>query len=657
MPATASGALIVRLGNGDALGAPIKLNAATAFHLDTTQLAAGGKFRVFGRNLLLPGYTPVVKVDGWAAAIDGAASDENMLVATAPLRLGNKARIAVSVDNGNGTGASLMERPIASASGDGKDPFGLGVGWASAFSGIASRVLLAASDQRLQRPVKCNGSQDDSKGLQEAIDLANATGGGTVWLPEGTCRLSATVQLKSNVVVQGAGPRRTVLAYDANYPLLGRGVSLAGLRNFSLRNVAGTIESALLQKSDRVFFSNVVFEINGGIQMFLTENLNVVIDHCEFLQPKNPRESGPFVLSGSAGLVFTHNRVVFANGNPNFGGVHDAYVGDNHISRDVRDNQHSKGVVHSLTLDFAHRVAVVNNVLDVLGGPIVNKRRNDGETILTEGGGGNRTENIGYVKAATALTLTDPDVVHKVRPFGAGEIPENYAVAIVAGTGTGQTRRVVGYNNSTLTVDHAWDIVPDASSHYATFVWGLEKTLIKGNTLSQNARGIWLYQTAVKDVDIVSNTITEGGGIYLRTAQSLKDRLFTPMYGVKVANNTIFNSSSEWPSYIHLAFVRMDEPAFGLGAIGVEIRANTLQANRPNVSLNEEESGGVEGFVVRARFEGESQGRSKNQTRLLGTIFQDNQCTDCNVGLLVREGAQGTVLDGNANSVTDLQKP
>lgn len=654
LPASASGALVVRIGNSAGLSPPIKLNAAAPFHLDALQLTAQGRFRIFGRNLLLPGFVPLVKVDGWPATVDLAASDENMLVAVAPAQLANHPRVELSVDNGNGTGASLLERPISTSTGSGKDPFTLGVGWADAFAAIAGKTLLAQSDTRMTHPLQCDGSHDDSQGLQEAINLAHALGGALVQLPQGTCRLGSSVQLKSNVVLQGAGKTRTMITYEASYPLMGRNISLAGLRDFSLRNVAGGIESVLLQSSERVFFQNVAFEINGGVQMFLNDNNHFVIDHCEFIQPNNPRGNGPFGLAATGGLVFTHNHVVFANGSPSFGRVHDAYIADNHFSRDARDNQNASGVIHSLTLDFAHRVVVVNNVLDVIGGPIVNKRRNDGETILTEGGGSNRTENIGYVKAATLLTLSDPDVTHKVRPFGLGDIPENYAVAVVGGKGAGQARRVVAYSNNTLGIDKPWDIVPDSSSRYATFVWGLEKALIKGNVLSQNSRGIWLYQTALRDVDIVSNTISEGGGIYLRTAQNLKDRLFTPMYGVRITGNVVTNTSGEWPSYINLTFVRMDEPAFGLGAIGVDIKDNTLRANRVNISLIEEESGGVEGFVARTRFEGDSQGRSKNQMRLLGTIFQNNHCIGCNTGVLVRDGAVGTVQAENFNTLREV---
>ncbi len=652
LPPDAQGALVVRIGNAAGLGQPLTLNAAEAFHLDATQVAARGRMRVFGRNLLLPGYTPTLTVDGWPAVLDLAASDEHMLVATAPAQLLNKPQIDIRVDNGNGSGASLLERRIASSTGDGRDPLGLGVGWANAFAAAATRVLHANSDARLAHPMQCNGNQDDSRGLQEAIDLASALGGATVQLPEGHCRLAASVRLKSGVVLQGAGKARTVLLYEASYPLLGRDLHLAGLRDFSLRNAGGGIESALLQSSERVFFQNMAFALQGGVQMFLDGNTNLVIDHCDFLQPRSARGNGPFGLGNSAGLVFTHNRVVYADGSPGFGRVHDAYIADNHISRDVRDNLQSQSVVHSLPLDFAHRVVLLNNVFDVLGGPVTNKVRNDGETILSEGGGGNRTEGVGYVKSASALTLQDPAVRHNVRPFGGKDIPENYALAILGGTGAGQTRRVLDYSAGSFTVDRPWDVVPDSSSRYATFVWGLEKALIKGNTLSHNPRGIWLYQTAVRDVDIIANRITEGGGIYLRTAQNLKDKLFTPMYGVRVAGNRITNTSSEWLSYIHLAFVRMDEADFGLASIGVEIRDNTLQANQPNLVLRDEESGSVEGIVVRARFEGEAQGRSKNQTRLLGTIIQNNRCSGCNTDVLVRDGAMGTVLDGNANSVT-----
>jgi len=647
VPETATGPLVVHVSNGQSVSSPVKLNAARAYHLDTTQIVPGGAFRIFGRNLMLPGFTPSVSVDGLAVAVDVSISDEHMLAVTAPQGLRATGNAVIAVDNGNGTGPSVLNRQVKVVVSVGGDPFALGVGWAAAFSGIASRGVNAVDDSRLTHKVACNATDDDTAAIQSAIDLVAALGGGVVQLPDGTCRLAGSVRLKSRVVLQGAGKDRTVLKYEANYPLFGRGLDLSGVRELTLVNARGRIESPLLQHSTRVFFQNVKFVLGGGIQMFLTDNKNFVVTGSDFIQPKNPEGSGPYYLGGCGGLYFVGNTTTFANGSPTFARVHDAYISRNHFTRDATDNQDSKGVIHSFAMDFAYRIAVVDNTFDVLGGPITNKTRNDGETLLTEGGGARRTENLGTVAAATSMTLADPGNKINVAPFFAGVIPENYGVAIVGGKGAGQTRRVTAYSAGTMTVDKAWDVVPDTSSRYATFVWGLEKSLIKGNTLSQNPRGIWLYQAAVREVDIVGNTISEGGGIYLRSAQNTRDRLFVPIYEVRIANNTITNASREWPSYINVAFVRMDAQDFGIGTIGLEVRENILKANRPNLSLTAEESGGAEGYLNMMHVEGEYQDQS-NQTRLLGTIFQNNTCVDCDAGIKVREGARGTVQDGNS---------
>lgn len=646
IPDTATGALVVHINNGQSVSLPVKLNAAHAYHLDALQIVPRGAFRIFGRNLSLPGFNPIVMVDGLVADVDLDASDEHMLVVSAPRDLSATSKVSITVDNGNGTGASLLDRSIQVATGFKGDPFKLGVGWAAGFSGVSSRVLNAVSDARLTKKVTCNGVVDDTLAIQSAVDFIASSGGGVLQLPPGSCRLAGSISLKSKVVLQGAGKNRTLINYESNYPILGRSVDLSGVRELSLINTRGRIESLLLQQSTRVFIQNVRFALNGGVQMFLNDNQNFVISGSEFIQPKNPQDNGPYVVSGGSGLVFSGNKTTFANGSPTFARVHDAYIANNRFTRDVTDNQNSTGVIHSFAMDFAYRIAVLGNTFDLIGGPVTNKTRNDGETLLTEGGGGNRTENIGNVEGATDATLSDASNNINVMPFSAGVIPENYGVAIVGGKGAGQSRQVTAYSSGTLTVDSPWDVVPDATSHYATFVWGLEKSLIKGNVLNQNPRGIWLYQTAIREVDVVGNIISEGGGIYLRSAQNIKNKLFVPMYGVRIAKNIITNTSREWASYINIAFVRMDANDFGIGTIGVEVRENTIKANRPNVYSTTEESGGSEGYLNMMYVEAEYQNQS-NQIRLLGTIFQKNTCVDCDVAFKVREGARGTVQDGN----------
>lgn len=650
IPKDAAAALTVTVSNGLTTSAPVVLNKARAYHLDALQIAPDGALRVFGRNLVLAGFVPSLHVNGMPARIDLAASDEHMLVATAPHALRPNTAATITVDNGNGSGPSVLERGITVVPG-GADVFGLGVGWGAGFAPIAARVLSLAGEGE----TVCEGKLDDTPTVQAAVDQLAGSGGGVVQLPAGACRFAGSLKLKSGVVLRGKGKAETVIRYDASYPIWGRKLDLVGVADLTLQATRGGIESPLLQDSTRAFFKNVRFALGGGLHMFLTGNSGFVVMGADFQQLQNPGMYGVYSFGGTSALVFVNSTTAFAHGAPAFPQVHDAYIANSRFVRDARMSAVSKDVVHSMTLDFAHLVAVMHNSFEVQGAPIINKLRNDGEAILTEGGGGGRTESVGTVESATPASLSDSKLaLNSHKPFS-DNLPENLGVAIVAGTGAGQARRVTRHAGATLWIDAPWSLQPDSSSHYATFVWGLEKAVIKGNTLTHNPRGIWLYQAAVRDIDIVDNTFSEGGGIYLRSAQNIGSQLFTPMYGIRIANNQIVNTTAEWRSYISLIFVRMEEEDFGVGLTGIEIRDNNLTANVPNLIQGQEESGAVEGFVNRMHTEGPGQQRSLNQTRLLGTSFQNNHCTGCAVGLVIREGARATILDGNTN--TAISRP
>jgi hypothetical protein len=645
IPADAPPALKVTVSNGLAVSKAVSLNGARAHHLDARHIAPAGAFRLFGRSLLVAGFVPTITFDGVLAAVNVAHSNEHMLVATAPPGLRPGSQPKVYVDNGNGSGPALLDRPITVVPG-GADPFALGVGWGAGFERIAQRTLVPTGGST----GLCNGKSDDTPAIQAAVDQLAAAGGGVVRLPAGVCRLAGSLKLKSRVVLQGKGKDETLIRYEASYPVWGRNLDLVGVSDLSLQSTRAGIESPLLENSTRAFIKNVGIDLGGGLHMFLTGNTDFVVMDSEIRQGRNPGMHGIYVFAGTGGLVFVNNTTTFAHGAAAFPEVHDAFIANNRFVRDIRGGQTSKDVVHSMTLDFAHHIAVINNHFDLLGGPVTNKLRNDGEAILTEGGAQSRTEGIGRVSSASANQLVDSRLADRRTVFPSGSMPENFAVAIVGGTGAGQSRRVMRQEGATLTVAPNWSVVPDSSSHYVTFVWGLEKALIKGNQFHQNPRGIWLYQTAIRDVDVVDNVFREGGGIYLRSAQNLKDGLFTPMYRVRIANNSIANTTGEWRSYISVMFVRMDEEEFGVGTTGVEVRNNRLVANVPNLTQAQEESGGAEGFINRMHAEGPSQALSKSQNRLLGTVFQNNHCEGCNIGLIVRDGAVATVQDGNTNT-------
>ena len=657
IPTSAPAALLLRISNGTGISAQVALNAAHPLHLDTLQLTPGGAFRVFGRNLLLAGSTPTVTVGGVAATLDLVNSNEYMLTATAPATLAASSAAVIVVDNGNGTGPATLDRSVQTLASGSGDPYGLGVGWASAYTPIAQTTINAATDPRLPQHMACDGSSDDAVPIQAAIDLAAANGGGTVTLPAGNCRLIGRMNLRSNVVVQGAGKTATVLTYDSDYAFSGTGIDLAGVRNLSMVNSGVAVEGPLLKDSTRVMLQNVHIVLNTSRQMYLSGNTQFAVQGSDFVQTSGISGQGPYTFANSAGLLFENNLTQWAMGAPTFGWIHDAYVHGNHFTRDGRAQNLTGSTVHSLTLDFAYRVAVLGNTFDVAYGPITNKTRNDGETILTEGGGAARTENLGNVASADATSISDPNNTINIDPFSTGVIPEDYGVVIVGGKGAGQTRRLIAYSQPKITVDRAWDVIPDSTSRYATFVYGLEKSLIKDNVLSQNPRGIWLYHTAIREVDVIGNSISEGGGIYLRSYQNLSTKSFMPIYNVLIARNTIVNTTQQWGSYINSVFVNGDAQAFGIATLGVEMRSNLLTTNQPNLSSAYEEYAGTEGYMNMMRIESSNAYVSSTMPRLLGSILANNTCTNCAVAVRVGTGAGGTTILGtqlvNGGQMTD----
>lgn len=648
IPSGSHGGVGVQVVGDAGTSKTVWLNQARPWHLDATRIVPAGAFRVFGQSLLFKGYTPRVTVNGRSATVNVAASHEHMLVVKAPSDLGTGATATISVDNGNGSGTVTMDRRADVDSGLSGDPFQLGVGWGAAFSTTNGRVIQAASDSRLSSRVVCDGRQNISTALQAAVNLASQLGGATVRLPSGTCRLSGTVALRAGVVVEGAGKAATQLRYESNYPFNVQRLDRVGLRNFALISSGAASEGPLVKENRRVFLQNLRIDIGRSRQLFLTGNRDMVVSGVDFVQRESISEQGPYTFSTTQGLVFTGNTTSFVGGSNTFARVHDAWIANSQFTRDA-SNQNVSGAIHSLAMDFAYRIAISGNTFDVRNGPIWNKTRNDGETLLTEGGANRRTETLGNVTRGGSNTATLSASLN-TDPFGEGALPSNYGIALVAGTGAGQTRRVVSVSGSTVTVEPAWDVAPDSSTRFSTFVWGLEQAVIRGNRLEQNPRGIWLYHTGVRDVDIVDNDIREGGGIYLRSFQDLSRRHFMPIYNVRIAGNSVSNTRSQWSSYINAVFVNADAKAFGIANLGIEIRDNRLVANSPNVSSNYEEYVGIEGFMNMMRVENYSGYESMSVPRQLGTVIQRNQCDNCDVAFRIGTGAGGTVLSQNQRS-------
>lgn len=649
LPTSLPSPLVLHLENKAGSSVGIKINAALPRHLDATHLVPGGRFRVFGLNLKVAGSTPSIKIAGRPATIDLNASTGIMLAATAPTDIAPTSNAEILVDNGNGSGASRLELAVPVRSGRG-DPLGLGVGWAAGFD-FSTRVSQA-------HPV-CDGRADDTWAIESVIISVQQAGGGVVQLPAGTCRIASTVNLASRVILRGAGQAATTLLYAGNYPIYAENFDLVGLQDLALVNAGPVQEGMIWRGNTRSYIRRVTLNMGVSRQWFLTSNTDFVFEFNSVIQTGSYNDQNPYRFDHAAGLVFRNNRTLNTNGSPTFQFVHDAAFLNNEFSRNAITQNESHIVVHhSFVADFSYRVALVGNLFNVVNGPVSNQNRNDGETFLIEGGGGFRTENIGTVQSAGDQTLTDPGNTINIDPFGTG-LPENYGVAIVSGPGAGQTRRVVKYSGKTLTVDRPWEVVPAAGSHYSTFVWGLKDAVLANNTLIGNPRGIWLYQSSVTNVDILDNKISQGGGIFLRAYQNVAQKMFTVQYNINISGNAIANTTRLWMSHIVLASVSSDVEPYGVAQIGIAVRRNTITANVPNVVSSKEDYASQEGFVALMHIE-PAGGHTGPTPTILGTVFQNDTCQNCDHPFVIGTGTVGSALVDNnptmkqPNALSDL---
>ena len=664
IPTNVSGGMILWILNSRGASNAVQLNRAMPTHLDTVTLVPGGKFRVLGKNLKQSGFTPLVMVNGYPASLNLSissdptveASNDNVLLATAPAQLTPTATATITVDNGNGTGSVQLDRTVNVIAGSG-DPLQLGTGWGAGFT-FGGRILTVTTP--------CDGTQNDAPQIQAAIDTAANSGGGVILLPsKTTCRIDSTLTMRSKVVLQGGGRTATVLSYRRNYPISASGADLLGLKDLTILNAGPTptseqdaamLEGVIWNGNTRSFFKNVRFESKVSKQLFFTRNQNMVVMDSQFIHAIPPVRAGEsmrtplgpdyYLFNSSSGLIFTRNYTESAEKSADFSAVHDSLIFNNDFVRGTEGEYLYYGMTHRLVLHNTYRLSVLKNTFRLRDGQVLkNKMQNAGETLLCESPGSENSA-LGMVSSSQSRTLIPASSINL--PTGA---PENYGIAIVDGKGMGQTRRVMpGSTANQILVDRDWEVIPDSSSRYSTFFWCMEKSQMNHNLLKDNPRGIWLYQASFRDVDIVGNTILNGGGIYLRSFQSVVGKKFDSITNIRIADNVNTNTNREWMSYVSIHHITVDAVQLGTPITGVEVRNNQLTANASNLTLSGEEYTGIaESFLNMMRIEIFNGQPLYGRSLVLGTIFQSNQCVNCNSAYTLGTGADGTVLFQNSS--------
>lgn len=673
--------------NGKQLSQPVFVNQARVMTSEFDQIMPGTGFRLFGRNLRLKGSNPIVSfVDPIGRSLEAhvVKGDSYTLEIVTPNQLVAGVKYNLNVTNGAGGkygenlfDEALLVREVAA------DPFKLDVPWGADFN-FSSNIYNVKTDTRLSQLAKGDGIANDRAAIQEAIDKAGENGG-VVFLPAGTYKLvyssGSGITMKSRMVLKGEGKDKTIIKYGYGQPFStvrmkaaygwtlgwpdsrteGMGmvwpgfITTSGLINLSVVNVneSGSFVHTIKNMPEggtKLVFKDCGFDFNTGWGMAMVNVDKLLISGCHFNNESTnvrginaPTRTWPLDVKNSFQTAIRNNRFNYYAGRFGANGCHHILYENNIFLRNG-DHQ-SKGETGGINFDYVTDMVILRNSFLVTGQPI--RTGNQGETILCQGGDPNQM-NVGIVTTATATTILDrkqewQDFTDRISTSWQYAVhPLNYAIAIVNGIGTGQWRTITSNNDTILTVDRPWDVIPSTGSKYVITQWSGYQVLVKDNILKDNHQGIMFYCGGA-DISIVGNKLQNSGGIYLRADQRLIQKRYNLLWNMLVADNEAIDADGRRAAFVSMLLAQAkDEKLFGTGCIGLEVRRNTVQAFVPNITKSGIRYEGYlnclnEGMAKSPLFDPKTPG-------ILGTIFECNKAINTDNAFITSAGVHHTII-------------
>ena len=689
--------------NNDIWSPPVFINKARVKTAEFDEIMPGCRFRVFGSNMKIGDFNPMARlVDKFGVSynVTMKSVDDNIAELTTPenLKVGESYKLYVNNGAGGKMGESVFEESIFVREKK-DDLLRLEVPWGGDFD-FAKNVYNVKTDKRLQLKAMGDGVTNDQKAIQMAIDMAASQGGGVVYLPAGSYKIEyesgCGILMQSRVVLRGAGKEKTIIKYGYGKPfstervkgkygwplgwpdcrLEGMGlvfpgfISTCGLSDLSFVNVnecghfLHTVKN-MPEGGEKVFVKNCYFDFSNGWGLTLVNIDKLLVSNSDFKSItvdvrgiNAPTRTWPWDFKNSYNMVVRDNHYFYNAGRFGVNGCHHALFENNVFVRN--GDYQAKGETGGLNMDYVTDMIILNNSFLVKGHPIL--ARNQGETILSQGGDPNQM-TLGTVSEATAITIKDSkqewqDFTDRVSTAWQYAVhPTNYMIAIVSGKGAGQWRTIIHNNDTVLTVDRPWDVIPDKGSHYIINQWSAYQLLVKDNVLKDNHQGIMMY-CGGNDIAIVGNKLTNSSGIYLRADQRMAKKRYNLLWNTVVSGNQCVDTDGRRAAFVSLLLaVEKDQDLFGIGTLGLVVRRNTVKAYIPNVTSSPIKA---EGFL---NYMGEqAAGNSKvgvNVPGILGSIWEYNNAINTDNAFIIGKGTHHVIIKKNqmenvSNPILDL---
>ncbi len=125
---------------------------------------------------------------------------------------------------------------------------------------------------------KGDGTTDDTAAITAAVTAATAAGGGTVFVPQGTFIVSATIALTTNITLAGAGHGATLIKRSTNVPIISvygpsttNHVLNIGIRDLGVHGNDTAATAIDVVYVSLLYMTNVTINSVSGIGMDLVE--------------------------------------------------------------------------------------------------------------------------------------------------------------------------------------------------------------------------------------------------------------------------------------------------------------------------------------------------------------------------------------------------
>jgi hypothetical protein len=550
----------------------------------------------------------------------------------------------------------------------GEDPLGLGVVWAAMFNW--SNEIDVTSKGAVP-----NDENDDTQAIQSAVNDIATSGGGVVYLPNGTY-LCSHIDLPENVVLKGQDRGSTIMTYNgaANAQFISASGSARINGKLGVAQLTLTLSDDNVRPDAFLWLGQGWGEANSDKAKRTAENIfifDVGIDY-------GVNYPGTPVNRGIGAIIIANKRILLKNNRfvGYYAQLNRAYVNS---YATISDNyfEYSKGVNLCTAdytimtdnnvvghpevtgdpagrlmqgLDYRSLAYVYNNIVEKIG----SEGNNDGEALLVEHA--QQYFNFGEVAGASSnsLVVTNPmtGLTMPVVSYG------NLVVQIVHGKGLGQHRRVTGISGNTINVAKGWNIIPDHTSKW-TLIAAFEHVTCYRNKIKDTEKGIWFYGDVIDGV-AADNFMENTEGIFSYSAYAPNDsqgkhRFVTSYYFTARGNEAVGVSPLSKHTNIGVLTTREDAVGtyFGVENYGFEARDNNVKADlslNPIPATEAPAQNGIFAYAADLKSRNDGLGLTGDVTNVL---VENNQLKEMETGITIKRNPYGQVVGGNIfNNVT-----